>query len=342
MRNCLQRLEGIWQHNGGLSRPIQVKRDIAKPIVRRRVPSFRARRGVSITELTVSMVIVAATMAALAQLVSVAAQQRRVGEARRLAVQELANQAERVAALEWEEVAPGKLTGWTASDDLMQAAGGIATVAEVAGGLHQAGSVLDPARQRASRDCVADSLEISGRGGPMNGLAGKWRGQLSAPRGKSLVEMLVVISVMSLVLGTIAVTLTALFRVERQVARDIERISSYGRLERAWRADSHAATVCETGDECRFTLPSGATVRYWLDGVRLRRELLQGTAVEHRDSFEMPPGAQVSFSRSTIGNKAVAALAISRKTAGAVPPVRPLRLACVVDLHGGKRGEAAP
>jgi Tfp pilus assembly protein PilV len=80
------------------------------------------RRGASITEMLVALIVIAVAMTALAQLVSTSARQRRSSEARRLATQELANQAERVAALAWEEAAPDKLTGWQPSAELSAAA----------------------------------------------------------------------------------------------------------------------------------------------------------------------------------------------------------------------------
>lgn len=101
-----------------------------------RLTRFRPRRGVSITELMVSMIVVAATMAGLAQLVSLSAQQQRSGEARRLATMELANQAERVAALAWEDAAPEKFTGWEPSAEFAAAVASPtckATVTEEAG-----------------------------------------------------------------------------------------------------------------------------------------------------------------------------------------------------------------
>ena len=69
-----------------------------------------------------AMLVVSAAMAGLAQLVSLSAQQRRGGEARRLALVELANQAERVAALPWDDAAADKLTGWEPSSEFAAAA----------------------------------------------------------------------------------------------------------------------------------------------------------------------------------------------------------------------------
>jgi hypothetical protein len=67
------------------------------------------------------LVVLAAAMLALAQMVALAARQRRLTEARRLAIEEVANQAERVAALPWDKVQPGEFTAWEPSPALMTA-----------------------------------------------------------------------------------------------------------------------------------------------------------------------------------------------------------------------------
>jgi len=85
-------------------------------------PRAGCRRGISLVETGVALVVVAAAGLALAQLVALAARQQRAAEVRLLAIQEAANQAERVALLEWEAVAPGTLTGWKPSAELSEKA----------------------------------------------------------------------------------------------------------------------------------------------------------------------------------------------------------------------------
>jgi prepilin-type N-terminal cleavage/methylation domain-containing protein len=76
------------------------------------------RRGMTILELLVALFVLTTAMAALVQLLTVAASQRRLLEQRRIALQEVANQAERVALLNWNETAGDKLTSWQSSADL--------------------------------------------------------------------------------------------------------------------------------------------------------------------------------------------------------------------------------
>lgn len=77
------------------------------------------RGGATLIEVTVALVVLAAAMLALAQMVTLVARQRRLTEARRMALQEVANQAERVAVMAWDEAAPDKLTAWEPSTDLL-------------------------------------------------------------------------------------------------------------------------------------------------------------------------------------------------------------------------------
>mgnify|MGYP003406973352 CR=1 FL=1 len=102
---------------------------------------FRSRHqaGATLLECTVALFVLSLAMLALAQLVTAASGQRRLTMARSVALQELANQAERVAALPWDDTAAEKLTTWQPSAELAAAiptAACRATVAdEVAAGV---------------------------------------------------------------------------------------------------------------------------------------------------------------------------------------------------------------
>jgi hypothetical protein len=74
----------------------------------------------TLVEVTVSLMVLGVALAALLQLLSLAGRQRRGLEERRIALQEVANQAERIALLPWSETAPGKLTSWQPSAELLE------------------------------------------------------------------------------------------------------------------------------------------------------------------------------------------------------------------------------
>src|SRR3954454_24912121 len=77
-----------------------------------------ARRGMTLFELTVALFILTTVMLAIVQLMAATASQRRSVDQRRVALQEVANQAERVALLSWDEITSQKLTTWEPSADL--------------------------------------------------------------------------------------------------------------------------------------------------------------------------------------------------------------------------------
>ena len=73
------------------------------------------RRGLSLFELTVALFVMTTAMMAIVQLLAVAASQRRTIEQRRVALAEVANQAERIALVRWDESAFGEKT-WELSE----------------------------------------------------------------------------------------------------------------------------------------------------------------------------------------------------------------------------------
>ena len=77
------------------------------------------RRGMTLLEVGVALVVLSAAMVALVQLISLTVRQRRLDDQRSLALQELANEAERVAVLPWGELTPEKLASWKPSPELL-------------------------------------------------------------------------------------------------------------------------------------------------------------------------------------------------------------------------------
>jgi len=83
--------------------------------------SYNHRRGFTIAEVSLAMVVLSVAFVMLSQFIAAATQQRRVAEQRRLALQEAANQLERAAALPWSEVSLETLADEKLSALLLQA-----------------------------------------------------------------------------------------------------------------------------------------------------------------------------------------------------------------------------
>jgi type II secretion system protein I len=84
-----------------------------------RLARSRRRRGMTLLEVGVALVIATSAAVAVVELVNVASQQRRTSRQRQVALMEVANQAERISLLAWDESAPDKLTTWKASELLL-------------------------------------------------------------------------------------------------------------------------------------------------------------------------------------------------------------------------------
>jgi hypothetical protein len=76
------------------------------------------RRGMTLLEVGVALVVLAGAMLALAQLVGLTVRQRRLADQRSIALQEVANEAERLAVAPWDGLAPDQLTSWKPSAEL--------------------------------------------------------------------------------------------------------------------------------------------------------------------------------------------------------------------------------
>jgi Tfp pilus assembly protein PilV len=89
------------------------------PLLLSRVP--RHRRGLSVLEVTISLLLLGVAVGGLAQLITAASAQRRTIDARQLALAEVANQAERVALWTAAETTSDRLAKLAPSEELLAA-----------------------------------------------------------------------------------------------------------------------------------------------------------------------------------------------------------------------------
>ena len=80
------------------------------------------RRALTVLEVTLALLILSFAVVGLLQILTLAASQRRSTEVRRLAVEELANQAEAIALAPWEVLTAEKLAARQPSAELLAAA----------------------------------------------------------------------------------------------------------------------------------------------------------------------------------------------------------------------------
>lgn len=125
-------------------------------------------------------------------------------------------------------------------------------------------------------------------------------------RGYSLVEMIVVLTLISVALSSIALVLHSLHRAERRLRDDGDFARTVQRLETQLRADAHAA---RGGGQIAFgnapsaltlLMPGEQTVTYTIEPGGVERLVRQGEATKHREWFALA-GASLAWSSNSTG-----------------------------------------
>jgi Tfp pilus assembly protein FimT len=121
-----------------------------------------------------------------------------------------------------------------------------------------------------------------------------------ARQGKSLVELLVVVSVLSIVIGMSATSLATLYRLHRRYARDVEQALAIDRLAARLRADAHEAARATVDGDFVLNLADGRSIRYSFEPPRIIRQVKRDDSLLHRDTFAMPRDAVVAFENEEV------------------------------------------
>jgi hypothetical protein len=117
------------------------------------------------------------------------------------------------------------------------------------------------------------------------------------PRGKTLLEAVIIISLMALVVGMSATSLATLFRLRHQMSRDSEQAAALARLATRLRLDAHEAVTVAVDEGCLLTLPDGRTIQYTIAAPNIVREVKRDGGMVHRDRFVLARSAAAAFSR---------------------------------------------
>jgi hypothetical protein len=139
-------------------------------------------------------------------------------------------------------------------------------------------------------------------------------------RAHTLVEMIVVISVWSVLLGGVAVLLSSLWRIEHASRDHTATLNSISRLADQFRSDAHAAKTAtlpndqnESGAvDLTMNLASGGTIEYRAETGRVSREESLGGEVKSHESYVLTPDAKAQFETSKTGGAELVSLSIAR------------------------------
>ena len=134
------------------------------------------------------------------------------------------------------------------------------------------------------------------------------RGDRPARRGSSLIELLVVITVVAVLLGLCAVTIQVLLRVEADAQARRSASATLGRLADQFREDVHACDVAEVRPAA---------------GLRLSRD--RGVAITYQaregrvERVEAVAGQASRYESYDLGRRRVGCLRAARRRAKPVP-----------------------
>ena len=116
-------------------------------------------------------------------------------------------------------------------------------------------------------------------------------------RGYSLAECLIVITLIATTMGTVALTLHALYRADRRVRDTVAHERSLDRFVAQLRADAHQAVSATIGEpssetdpatELQLELRGEQTIQYNVQAQNIERTVRRGDTVQHRETYPMP------------------------------------------------------
>ncbi len=156
--------------------------------------------------------------------------------------------------------------------------------------------------------------------------------------GKSLIEALIIISLMSVIIGLAATSLGSLFRLRYVMVRDAEQAMSLDRLAQRLRLDAHEAVSATAENGYRLNCADGRSIQYSFAAPRIVREVRRDEKVVHRDTFSVPRHALATFDDDSISRGLLRVIVKPEQTK--LPP-RELPRTAVIEAAVGIHGDLA-
>ncbi len=137
-------------------------------------------------------------------------------------------------------------------------------------------------------------------------------------RGTTLVELLVIISVCSVVMCASGVLLHSMYRADKESRLAIENGAAVARLSLQFRRDAHSVSQAELLNEpngkaagLAFRGPFQPTIEYRQQDRAIVRRAKQADKVVHMDSFGLPAGTELVWTLEQ-GRPSVAVIEMAR------------------------------
>jgi prepilin-type N-terminal cleavage/methylation domain-containing protein len=175
------------------------------------------------------------------------------------------------------------------------------------------------------------------------------RKPLRSRRGVTLVELVVVVTVMTFLLGLAAMVTHTLFRSQRSIRAEMLWRRSAARLSLKFREDAHAANQAKLTSADGAARPPRVTLvfspehrveyRTLAETSQIERVVIRGGAAVGRDTYCLPNGARATLELGEQDARPLLVLTV--KSGDGTPAVRPaLRIEALVGLSGGPAAES--
>jgi type II secretory pathway component PulJ len=152
-------------------------------------------------------------------------------------------------------------------------------------------------------------------------------------RGVTLIEMLVVMTGVSVLLGLCAVTIQLLMRVGSDAQARRSASASLGRLAEQFREDVHGCDDAQLQPSAGVRLSRGprAAITYTARNGRVERVESTGGQASRHEMYVLGRGISSVFERRDDGPRRFLALVVSRKARIGLPdPPRPIEILALV------------
>ena len=144
---------------------------------------------------------------------------------------------------------------------------------------------------------------------------------MRTPRsGYALVELLVVLTVASVMLTLCAGMIHLLLKLDRSGRTASETAADLARLARDFRADAHAAAPIvppiRAADRLALSLDGGKTVEYQVRPLDILRTLREGDKVRRYETYRRPSRSSAAIEVRAEGHRPFASLVVDRPSDG--------------------------
>lgn len=131
-------------------------------------------------------------------------------------------------------------------------------------------------------------------------------------RAFTIIELMLVITLASMVLGSVAVLMQGVWRANRGMGQHSDVVRSIQRLATQFRSDIHSASNVESAaNQLTISLPSGEVATYRLENGAIERKVDSAGKIPRRDAFPLPPNATIAFQTNPAGQYPLATLRVT-------------------------------